>query len=112
MFIIRFIFYFSLSFFILCLPTGNDTTLFQRLYTMVTPYANKAIKTTKQKLATTKRYSKKLYSNSEPIETDEIKSSVSAIAKKKVYFKNTSPEDSYSEDEKERLQRILSSKDE
>jgi len=86
--------------------------LFERLHVLVTPYAQKAIRTTKQKLATTKKYSKKLYSNSEPIESDVIKSTASGIAKKKVHFKNSPPEDSYSEDEKERLEKILNTKDE
>ena len=87
MFLIRFVFYFSLSFAILCIPIGNERQLFDKLYAMVTPYARDAVKTTKQKISSTKRYSKKLYSNSEPeqeINEDQVKSKMSSVSKKKI----------------------------
>ena len=60
MFIIRFAFYFTLSFGILCIPIGGGKQVFDKLFSMVTPYAKTAVETTKQKLSTTKRYSNKL----------------------------------------------------
>jgi hypothetical protein len=110
MFIIRFAFYFTLSFAILCIPIGGGRQLFDKLFTMVTPYARTAVKTTKQKLTSTKRYSKKLYSNSEPeIEEDEVKSKMSSVQKKKVIKKETKKsDDTYTEDEQERLRKVLS----
>ena len=112
MFIIRFAFYFVLSFGILCIPVGGGQQLFDKLFTMVTPYARDAVKTTKQKLTTTKRYSKKLYSNSTPaVEEDEVKSKMAGIQKKskKVIKKENKPsDDTYTEDEQARLRKVLS----
>lgn len=110
MFIIRFVFYFTLSFAILCIPIGNDRQLFDKLYSMVTPYARQAVKTTKQKMATTKRYSKKLYSNSDPDQQEEdvVKSKQSSVKRKKIKHENKEPADTYTDEEQERLRRVLS----
>lgn len=111
MFIIRFVFYFTLSFAILCIPIGDNRQLFDKLYSMVTPYARSAIKTTKQRISTTKRYSKKLYSNSDPaqaMEQDEVKSKMASVKKKKIKHENLAPSDTYTEEEQERLRRVLS----
>lgn len=110
MFIIRFVFYFTLSFAILCIPIGGGNQLFDKLYSMVTPYARDASKAAKQKLTSTKRYSKKLYSNSEPsLEEDQVKSKMSGVKKKKAIIKeNKSAEDTYTDEEQERLRRALS----
>ena len=109
MFLIRFVFYFALSFAILCIPIGNGNHLFDKFYGMVTPYADKAVATTKQKMSVTKRYSKKLYSNSEPIEKDEVKVKLAGIQKKPhAVVKNRSADDSYTDEERERLRKVLS----
>ena len=110
MFIFRFAFYFCLSFAILCIPIGDGQQLFDKLFSMVTPYARTAIKSTKQKLSSTKRYSKKLYSNSEPnIEEDHVKSKMAATQKKKKTIKkeNGPANDTYTEEEQERLRKVL-----
>lgn len=111
MFIIRFAFYFTLSFAILCIPIGGGEQLFDKLFSMVTPYASKAVKTTKQKLSSTKRYSKKLYANSSPAdEEDEVKSKMSSVQRKKTKIKDEkkSPDDTYTDEEQERLRKVLS----
>ncbi len=111
MFIIRFAFYFTLSFAILCIPIGGGRQLFDKLFSMVTPYAREAVKTTKQKITTTKRYSKKLYSNSTPaVEEDEVKSKMSSVSRKKKDIKknNKEPEEIYTDEEQERLRKVLS----
>jgi hypothetical protein len=111
MFIIRFAFYFTLSFAILCIPIGGGQQLFDKIFTMVTPYARNVVKTTKQKITTTKRYSKKLYSNSTPaVEEDEVKSKMSGIQKKKnkIKIENKPSDDTYTDEEQERLRRVLS----
>lgn len=111
MFIIRFVFYFTLSFAILCIPIGGGHHLFDKLYTMVTPYTDKAVMATKQKLTTTKKYSKKLYSNSEPFEKDEIKTKLSGLQKKNYESKvktEKKPDDYYTDEERERLRKVLS----
>lgn len=75
---------------------------------MVTPYARDAVKTTKQKLSTTKRYSKKLYSNSDPDqEEDTIKSKQSSVKRKSIKHENKAPSDTYTEEEQERLRKVL-----
>ena len=107
MFLIRFVFYFTLSFAILCIPIGSGRHLFDKFYGLVTPYADKAVNTTKQKMSITKRYTKKLYSNSEPIEKDEVKTKLAGIQKKSKLFKEHPTEDSYTDDERERLRRVL-----
>ena len=111
MFIIRFVFYFTLSFAILCIPIGGGQQLFDKLFTMVTPYARTAVSTTKQKFSSTRRYSKKLYSNSEPaVEEDEVKSKMSSVQKKKKAIKkeNKPSDDTYTDEEQERLRKVLS----
>lgn len=110
MFVIRFVFYFTLSFAILCIPIGNNRQLFDKLYGMVTPYARNAISTTKQKISTTKKYSKKLYSNSAPaVEEDTVKSKMAGLQKKKkIQIEHNAASDTYTEDEQERLRRVLS----
>lgn len=111
MFIIRFVFYFTLSFAILCIPIGGGRQLFDKLFSLVTPYAREAVKTTKQKITSTKRYSKKLYSNSTPvIEEDEVKSKMSSVSRKKKDIKkdNKNPEETYTDEEQERLRKVLS----
>jgi hypothetical protein len=110
MFIIRFVFYFSLSFAILCIPVGGGQQLFDKLFSMVTPYARTAVNTTKQKFSSTRRYSKKLYSNSEPaVEEDEVKSKMSSVQKKKKVIKkeNKPTDDTYTDEEQERLRKVL-----
>lgn len=108
MFIIRFAFYFTLSFAILCIPIGEGQQFFDKLFSMVTPYARTAVKTTKQKFTSTKRYSKKLYSNSEPaMEEDEVKSKMSA-QKKKIKKEIKKTDETYTDEEQERLRRVLS----
>lgn len=107
MFLIRFVFYFTLSFAILCIPIGGGRHLFDKFYGMVTPYADKAVLTTKQKITTTKRYSRKLYSNSEPLEKDEIKTKLSGL-QKKIQKENKHPDDTYTDEERERLRKVLS----
>lgn len=111
MFLIRFAFYFTISFAILCIPIGGGRQLFDKLFSFVTPYARDAAKTTKQKFTSTKRYSKKLYSNSEPaVEEDVVKSKMAAPERKKKAIKkeNKKPGDIYTEDEEARLRKALS----
>jgi hypothetical protein len=112
MFIIRFAFYFTLSFAILCIPIGGGQQLFDKLFSMVTPYARTAAETTKQKFTSTKRYSKKLYSNSEPaVEEDEVKSKMSSVQRKKkanIKKESKKPDETYTDEEQERLRKVLS----
>lgn len=82
MFFVRFIFYFALSFSLLCIPVEKDQLLFNKIFLFVSPYARDVVKTTKQKISTTKRYSKKLYSNSSPkAEEDKVQSQMAGIKK-------------------------------
>ena len=108
MFLFRFVFYFVLSFAILCIPIGSGQHLFDKFYNLVTPYADKAVIATKQKISVTKRYSKKLYSNSEPFVKEEVKMKLSGIQKKVHELKKHSPDDSYTDEERERLRKVLS----
>jgi hypothetical protein len=111
MFVIRFAFYFTLSFAILCVPIGGGRQLFDKLFSLVTPYAREVVKTTKQKITTTKRYSKKLYSNSTPaVEEDEVKSKMSSVSRRKKTIKkeNKDPDETYTDEEQERLRKVLS----
>lgn len=80
-FIIKFTMYFSLSFAILCIPFGENKLIFDALYAWATPHAKEVVSTTKQKLATTSRYSKKLFSNSTPTNNDEVSLTKSALQK-------------------------------
>ena len=77
---IKFTIYFAISFAILCIPFGENQRLFDALYSWASPYAKEAVSTTKQKIATTTHYSKKLFSNSTPSGTnDEVSLQKSAI---------------------------------
>jgi hypothetical protein len=82
----KFSIYFAISFAILCIPFGNDQRFFDTLYRAATPYTNEAVSTIKQKVATTTRYSKKLFSNTLPSE-DQISTSRSAVQKNE-YLEN------------------------
>ena len=108
MFIFRFAFYFVLSFAILCIPIG-DGHLFDKLYGLASPYIHHAVKTTHQKITSTKKYSKKLYSNSEPFEKDEVKEKYAGI-QKQVIKSNARPDDTYTEEEQIRLKKVLEEK--
>lgn len=82
-FMFKFTIYFAISFAILCIPFGQgDGRIFDALYNYTRPYANNVVKTTKQKISTTTRYSKKLFSNSSPSATnDEVSLRKSAVQK-------------------------------
>jgi len=108
MFIIRFIFTFCLSFIILCIPVGENRRFFDYLFDAVKPYAEKAVKTTKQKISSTKHYSKKLYSNSEPKHEDiVVKKEAAPIRKKHVMVKDNGDIETYTEEEQLRLKKVL-----
>lgn len=111
MFIFRFVFYFILSFAILCIPVGDDRHLFDTLLGIVSPYTDTALKTVKQKISTTKKYTKKLYSNSNPKgEEDSVKSKQSGTLKNKpkaIHKVDGPPKDTYTEEEQERLRKVL-----
>lgn len=109
MFIFRFAFYFTLSFAILCIPVGDNLHLFDKLYGLANPYIHRAVKTTNQKITSTKKYSKKLYSNSEPFEKDEVKAKYAGI-QKQITRKNADPSDTYTEEEQARLKKVLDEK--
>lgn len=78
---IKFCIYFVISFAILCIPFGQNQRVFDALYSWVSPHAKEAINTTKQKISTTSRYSKKLFSNSTPSNNDEVSLTKSALQK-------------------------------
>lgn len=106
-FILRFVVYFTISFAILSIPIGNNRQLFNLLSSLVSPYATDAVESTKQKISTTTHYSKKLYSNSEPnAKVDQVKTKMAGI-KKAVKEAVELPEDTYTEEEQERLRRVL-----
>jgi hypothetical protein len=94
----------------MCIPIGDNEHLFDKLYSMVSPYVHSAVKTTHQKISVTKRYSKKLYSNSEPFEKDEVKAKYAGVQKQAVVKKNAKPDDTYTEEEQARLKRVLDEK--
>ncbi len=111
---IRFTLYFILSFAILCIPTGDDRHLFDSLYTYISPYAREAVKTTKQKLSTTSRYSKKLFSNSTPGSPgtrDEVSLQKSGIDKGTVEINDdddaAGPIEPYTQEEQAQLKKVI-----
>lgn len=95
----KFTIYFAISFAILCIPFGQgDGRIFDALYNYTRPYANDVVKTTKQKISTTTRYSKKLFSNSSPSATnDEVSLRKSAVQKEEK-LDEMMGDDAYSED--------------
>lgn len=99
-FMFKFTIYFAISFAILCIPFGQgDGRIFDALYGYTRPYANEVVKTTKQKISTTTRYSKKLFSNTLPSATsnDEVSLKKSAVQKEENFDGEITGE-SYGED--------------
>lgn len=119
MFIIKFVFYFALSFLILSIPIGENRVLFNSIHVAISPYADKVLHTTKDKINKTAYYSKKLYSNSEPqYNTDKVRSKMAGVKKnsddvvigfkEEVIDENGNPSyDHYDDDEEYRLRQII-----
>ncbi len=115
-FLLKFAIYFAISFAILCIPLANDTRIFDALYTWTTPYAKEAATKTKQKIATTSKYSKMLFSNSSPTNKDSVSFKKSALQKNDALEINNSSDDgldldeqnqNYTEEEKEQILKAL-----
>ncbi len=115
---IRFTLYFALSFAILCIPTGDNRHLFDSLHSYVSPYAQEAVKITKQKFSTTSRYSKKLFSNSTPVvpgTRDEVTLQKSGINKEVIRDSDDdegeepidSPTEPYTQEEQAQLKKVI-----
>jgi hypothetical protein len=104
MFLIRFCFYFSLSFIILSFPVSKDKQVFDYLDGMAKPYTSKihskifsTIDVTSKEV---KEASKKVFNNTS---ADTIKRQHSSTEKKKVKL----PQDNYTVEEREALLNIL-----
>lgn len=107
MFIFRIVFYFTLSFIIYSIPVGNNQNVFNLLQDKVSDYGNSAISIFVKKIHTTKKYSKKMFSNSQvPGFQDEINEKQASI-KKKPKILHKAPDDTYSEEEQLRLKNVL-----
>lgn len=118
MFILKFVFYFALSFLILSIPVGDNRVLFNSLHSLVSPHADKLLDSTKDKIHKTAYYSKKLYSNSEPQYSDKVRTKMAAVKKDSddvvIGFKEevidengNSTYDHYDDDEEYRLRQII-----
>lgn len=118
MFILKFVFYFALSFLILSIPIGENRVLFNSIHVAISPYADKFLHSTKDKINKTAYYSKKLYSNSEPQYTDKVRSKMAGLKKEaddvvigfkeEVIDENGNPTyDHYDDDEEYRLRQII-----
>ena len=107
MFIIKFLFYFSLSFIILSFPIENKNVFFH-LNKVAKPYTQKIFEMVGTKVETGIQkgsiFSKKLFSNTLPAE-DKIKSTLSSMSKKVPIKKKMEGE--YTNEEKSMLNKIL-----
>jgi gas vesicle protein len=110
MFVIKFLFYFSLSFVILSVPVSGNKKVFNYCDELAKPYTAQIFGAIKGAISNgvheSKRVSKKLFNNtSEKI--DEVKSSISASQKEAIKEIDSTPKDSYTPEEREALLRIL-----
>jgi arginine exporter protein ArgO len=104
MIILRFVFYFSLSFSILCIPIG-DQSLFILLQKKTAPIAKSIYQTAanfgSKSLHAGKVYGTKLFSSSTPVLTDSVKESSSANTEK-----ISPPQDQYSDEERAMIKNL------
>jgi hypothetical protein len=104
MIILRFVFYFSLSFSILCIPIGEQS-LFYLLQKKTAPIARSLYQTAanfgNKGLHAGKKYGAKLFSSSYPEVIDIVKESSSANAEK-----ITTPLDQYSDEERAMIKNL------
>ena len=114
---LRFALYFCISFVILSIPVG-DETLYERLHRAAKPTTDKIIDETKvfgsNMFQSMKELGSKLFTNIVPRkrQSDLVRSSQSAVSKTRKNKNqklgpDTTPEDSYTEEEKRLLEKIL-----
>lgn len=103
-FLIKCVFYFSVSFMLMTIPMGKRT-LFDHLHSATAPYSkavySKIIHLSQRGL----EFSSKLFSNSDPSRVDKVNITQSAIKKESPA---QIPLDEYTHREKELLDKILS----
>jgi hypothetical protein len=104
MIILRFVFYFSLSFSILCIPIGNQS-LFSLLQNKTAPIAKSIYRTAanfgSKSLHAGKKYGTKLFSSSSPEVIDSVKESSAANTEK-----IAPPLDHYSDEERAMVKNL------
>ena len=107
MFLIKFTFYFSLSFLILSFPTSDKTKVFNHIDNLVMPYTSQVHKSIKSKLkgslGEAKRITHALVSNTSEKNSDKITNNQSGITKEDISL----PSDQYTVQEREALINIL-----
>lgn len=109
MFVVKFVFYFILSYMILCIPIKTVPT-FVHLNKLTTPYAERFFSFAKLNFAkgieSGRSFGRSLFSNSVPKYQDSVKTTSSALEKRK-RRKEMIPQDSYTIEEEEMLRNIL-----
>lgn len=105
---IKFLIYFSVSFLILSIPVNSDKHVFDYLEKVARPITSKVFFFINQKTKEGIKESKKLFTNSEPIIKDKIKSTFSSAVKKTNHLNKKSSDEHYTEEEKEAIKKILS----
>ena len=106
MMLLKFSFYFVLSYMILCIPL-KERQVFDHLYQLTSPYTESLFSIIKVKGKEGLEESKKIFSNTKPSHGDKVKSRLSSIQKKSLRKEIESPSESYTNEEKELLKKIL-----
>ncbi|EQC43293.1 hypothetical protein [Bacteriovorax sp. Seq25_V] len=107
MFVIKFAFYFCLSFLILSIPVGEDKVVFSYMDQIAKPMTSKVFSTVKgvftNGLKETKEVTSKMFNNTSA-KQDKILTNLSSV-KKSIEAKL--PKDNYTKEEKEAILNVL-----
>lgn len=108
-FILKFTISFVASFLILSIPVGK-VTVFENLNKLTSPYTNKVfsiISKNSQEIAqVTKDASNKIFDNTKPAITDQVKEKASSMSREAEDYKDELVED-YTTEEKQLLESVL-----
>jgi len=107
MFVLKFIFYFTLSFIILCVPVSQKNVFFY-LDKAAAPYTKEIFSIIKKKAIEGKKIGKKFFNNSTPKVSDSVNSSYSSTQKEHdLGHHHGHHEEPYTVEEKQMLLNIL-----
>lgn len=106
MFVIRFVIYFTISFTILSIPVGRNNIFFH-LQKVSSPYTQKLFTFIKNQTDESLKSGKKFFSNSSPEKSDQISSKLSSTKKKDSELERELAQESYTNEEKELLRKLL-----
>jgi len=110
MFLLKFLFYFSISFILLCIPIKH-ATVFDYLHEFVAPVTQPLFESVRDKTEAgfeeSKRIGLKLFSNARPKKQDSVRLKKSSIKKESTNNNHSIHENEYTVEEEDLLKKVL-----